>query len=79
MSQFWLNPVILSLLFLSQILPEPLEILPGDWEYVQLIGDLCFIEKCAFLVELWKCNTGGWCNITVSFRPIVHITHHKAS
>jgi hypothetical protein len=63
-SQFQLNLVVLNLPFLSQILSDPLEILPGDWEYVQLTGDLCFIKKCAFLVELWKCNTGWWCNIS---------------
>ena len=62
-SQFQLNLVVLSLPFLSQILPRPLEILPGDWEYVHFTRDLYFIEKCAFLVELWECNTGWWCNI----------------
>jgi len=42
------------------------ENLPACIYYVQLIGKLCFIEKYAFLSELFileKCNTEWWRNI----------------
>jgi hypothetical protein len=57
-SQFWLNSVILNLPFLSQILLNPLENLPGDWEYVQLTGDLCFIKNVHFWLSYGSVTLG---------------------
>ena len=58
--------VILSLPFLSQILPDPLKNLLADWKYVQLTGDLFFIKKSAFLVELQMCYTTTQCYASIT-------------